>query len=210
MSRIRIVALAAVLSCTALLLAQPASVSAAPKPFESLVQRLADEIDGYWSGDSFFWPSSYVYASPRVELFDVSIDACGATLPPREGSLYCARNETIYLDGASLRAFQATGGDVAVGVVMAYHWGHHVQQAFGLSQADAPSRPGELSTVVWQRQAACLAGVWGRAFVDDGGAAPAELNSAVARLYSDDSQGGTAFWHGYDSASISGCGVNLS
>jgi predicted metalloprotease len=113
------------------------------------------------------------YDRTRVVLFrDIIQSQCGVA-ESATGPFYCPGDRKVYLDlGFFSELSQRFGapGDFAQAYVIAHEFGHHVQQQLGLTERlQQDPRSGEQSTsVAFELQADCFAGVWGHAASQEG------------------------------------------
>ena len=112
------------------------------------------------------------YVSPNFVLFRAGTEsACGGAYS-EYGPHYCPTDQTVYLDETffdELRDRFGAEGDVAQAYVMAHEVGHHVQTLLGF----------ESSSVEFELQADCLAGVWANSVKDAGVFETGEIKEAL-------------------------------
>lgn len=164
------------------------------------------------------------YEPPRLVLFRTATQSGCGTASSQVGPHYCPLDRTIYLDETFfdelVNRFGAQGGDVAEAYVMAHEVGHHVQNELHLLRGNSISV---------ELQADCFAGMWANSIRHLEVFGPGEVEEAMdaAAAVGDDriqetvtgfstpetwthgssEQRMHAFTTGYESGSLSACGV---
>jgi len=146
---------------------------------------IVNDIQAFWTQS--FSATGKRYPVTKLVLFtDQTSSGCG-TASSATGPFYCPADQKVYLDLGffdELKSrFGAQGGDFAMAYVVAHEFGHHVQDALGitervaqLSQQD-PSQANALS-VRTELQADCLAGVWAHSAASD--LQPGDIDEALS------------------------------
>jgi predicted metalloprotease len=135
---------------------------------------IVSSVQAFWADT--FQRAGKDYPETKLVLFDQSTQSPCGPASAATGPFYCPADQKVYLDLGffdELKSrFGAKGGDFAMAYVVAHEFGHHVQNALGISQqvqqqaqAD-PSQEAALSVRV-ELQADCLAGVWAHAAAAD-------------------------------------------
>jgi predicted metalloprotease len=140
------------------------------KPQSDTDQELAyivDSVETFWATE--FSASGKQYPDTKLVLFDSSTQSACGPASAATGPFYCPADQKVYLDLGFMdelkSRFGAKGGDFAMAYVVAHEFGHHVQNALGITQKveelaqQDPSQQKPLSVGV-ELQADCLAGVW--------------------------------------------------
>jgi len=142
-------------------------------------------IQAFWAKE--FSAAGKDYPETKLVLFEDSTSSPCGPASSATGPFYCPADQKVYLDLGffdQLRSqFGAKGGDFAMAYVVAHEFGHHVQNALGISQqveqraqAD-PSIKNDLSVRV-ELQADCLAGVWAHSAAAD--REPGDIEEALS------------------------------
>jgi predicted metalloprotease len=146
---------------------------------------IVDDVQSFWAQS--FSSTGKQYPKTKLVLFsDATSSGCG-TASAATGPFYCPADQKVYLDLGFMDELQsrfgAKGGDFAMAYVIAHEFGHHVQDALGitarveqLSQQD-PSQANALS-VRTELQADCLAGVWAHSAAGD--LQPGDIDEALS------------------------------
>ena len=146
---------------------------------------IVDSIETFWAED--FRPSGKTYPETKLVLFDGSTQSACGPASSATGPFYCPTDQKVYLelgffDELKTR-FGAKGGDFAMAYVVAHEFGHHVQNALGISQRveelvqQDPSQQNDLSVRV-ELQADCLSGVWAHSAASD--VQPGDIDEALS------------------------------
>jgi predicted metalloprotease len=158
------------------------------KPQGDTDQQLAyivDNIQTFWASE--FSQAGKDYPETKLVLFDGSTQSPCGPASAATGPFYCPADQKVYLDLGFFDELQsrfgAKGGDFAMAYVVAHEFGHHVQNALGISQqveqqaqAD-PNAQNDLSVRV-ELQADCLAGVWAHGATAD--LQPGDIDEALS------------------------------
>jgi len=105
------------------------------------------------------------YRNPTLVVFadGVATGGCG-NASSAVGPFYCPADGKLYIDPSfydtMARRLRAPG-DFAQAYVIAHEVGHHVQNLFGARRMRAPGEDRNQTSVRFELQADCLAGVWG-------------------------------------------------
>jgi uncharacterized protein len=149
------------------------------------VAYIVDNIQSFWS--ETFSRSGKQYPVTKLVLFDSATQSGCGQASAATGPFYCPADQKVYLDLGFFDELQsrfgAKGGDFAMAYVIAYEFGHHVQDTVGVMEqvqqesAQDPSRQNDLS-VRTELQADCLAGVWAHADASD--LEPGDIDEALS------------------------------
>lgn len=128
--------------------------------YEALVSELTANVDDYWAkwfkGQTTRWQAPTVY--PRSEA-EVGL-RCGEETPDIEGSYYCTpENYVAFGESRQLLPLYLYLGEYAVAMVISHEFGHAVQGSLGVDHRRASFK---------ELQADCFAGVWFKAYQDEG------------------------------------------
>lgn len=163
------------------------TTTTAPRPADPLtsdVVRALTDVDAYWES------TLGQRITVDVAAFDSRIEerpTCGGVPYGRAG--YCAMksgNDKIRWDRAAFEPMERDGDDVAVAIAMAHEYGHAVQDATGLPQAEL--------------QADCLSGVFIGAKGKRYGGSP---QAAMTAVFEDDGARKAAFVKGLEGVAAS-------
>ena len=127
------------------------------------------------------------YQTIQVVTFTGSVNTACGHATSAVGPFYCPADTTVYLDldffDQLTGQLGAQGGDAAEAYVLAHEFGHHVQNALGISRRvqelaqQDPSSANDLS-VRQELQADCLAGVWAHSAAAD--LQPGDIEEAIS------------------------------
>jgi uncharacterized protein len=150
-------------------------------------------VQAFWAEE--FRAAGKDYPETKLVLFEDSTSSPCGPASSATGPFYCPADQKVYMDLGffdQLRSrFGAKGGDFAMAYVVAHEFGHHVQNALGISQQveqQAQRDPGvrnDLSVRV-ELQADCLAGVWAHSAKRDLQAGDIEEALSAAAAVGDD------------------------
>jgi predicted metalloprotease len=146
---------------------------------------IVDNIQDFWAES--FRSSGKDYPETKLVLFDTSTTSACGPASAQTGPFYCPADQKVYLDLGffdELKSrFGASGGDFAMAYVVAHEFGHHVQNALGITQRveelvqQDPSQQNALSVRV-ELQADCLAGVYAHSAAAD--VEPGDIDEALS------------------------------
>jgi predicted metalloprotease len=149
MVRFRLSCVVVVVGCLSLTLAAPAAASggsleqaARSDDIAGFVETTTEAVDRLWA--DLFALNELDYDPPSVVLIERDERTDCGKAEEGEGSFYCPRDQTVYLDVESLEALREEFGPVAAVVVVAHQWGYHVAGLTGTRLGDeALGRPGD-------------------------------------------------------------------
>jgi predicted metalloprotease len=176
------------------------------------------------------------YARATLVLFrDEVRSACGSA-DAASGPFYCPGDHKVYIDLSfydELKDRFGAAGDFAQAYVIAHEVGHHVQTLLGLDEAvrrSGGATGAASASVQLELQADCLAGVWAHSTsqrqlletgdVEEGLAAASAVGDdhiqqmsgrrvqPDAFTHGSSAQRTSAFRRGFDTGSLSGCGIS--
>ena len=133
-------------------------------PGADFVRAILGETEDVWG--AIFEQAGNTYERPKLSLFTGGVRSACGTASSAMGPFYCPRDHHVYLDRSffqEMRAHLGGGGDFADAYVIAHEVGHHVQNLLGnFARAQRGGERGaEGSSVRFELQADCFAGVWG-------------------------------------------------
>jgi len=151
----------------------PASPSATAPSADNLFQL----VDKFWEQQIRALGGRYLL--PKLVHFSEPATRCSLQAPV-SGSFYCPREQTVYLEDSFVQRLLSlgqegagnthgghdSGGDLALGYLVAHEVGHHVQAVIGttalVEQAESRSTPktARRSWTALELQADCYAGLW--------------------------------------------------
>jgi len=146
---------------------------------------VVSSVQAFWAAT--FQRAGKDYPETKLVLFDQATSSPCGQASAATGPFYCPADQKVYLELGffdELKSrFGAKGGDFAMAYVVAHEFGHHVQNALGISeqaqqqaQAD-PSQEKAISVKV-ELQADCLAGVWAHSAKSD--LEPGDIDEALS------------------------------
>ena len=154
---------------------------------------IVESVELFWAEE--FRASGKDYPETKLVLFEGSTQSACGPASSATGPFYCPADQKVYLDLGFFDELQsrfgAKGGDFALAYVVAHEFGHHVQNALGISQRveelvqQDPSRKNDLSVRI-ELQADCLAGVWAHSAASDVEAGDIEEALSAASAVGDD------------------------
>ena len=130
------------------------------------------------------------YTKAKLVLFRQATESSCGVATSQVGPHYCLIDNTIYLDETFFdemaNRFGTQVGDVAQAYVIAHEVGHHVQNSLGNLGKASPND--NISSVKFELQADCYAGIWANSIKDQGVFGPDEIREAMdaAALVGDD------------------------
>ena len=146
---------------------------------------IVDSVQTFWAEE--FRTAGKDYPETKLVLFDQSTQSTCGPASSATGPFYCPADQKVYLDLGFFDELQsrfgAKGGDFAIAYVVAHEFGHHVQNALGISQRvqelaqQNPDTANDLS-VRQELQADCLAGVWSHSAAAD--LQPGDIEEAIS------------------------------
>jgi hypothetical protein len=146
---------------------------------------IVDSVQTFWAEE--FRTADKDYPETKLVLFDQSTQSACGPASSATGPFYCPADQKVYLDLGFFDELQsrfgAQGGDFAIAYVVAHEFGHHVQNALGISQRvqelaqQNPDTANDLSVRV-ELQADCLAGVWAHSAASD--LQPGDIEEAIS------------------------------
>jgi uncharacterized protein len=146
---------------------------------------IVESIETFWGEE--FRAAGKDYPETKLVLFEQATQSACGPASSATGPFYCPADQKIYLDLGffdELKSrFGAQGGDFAMAYVVSHEYGHHVQNALGISQRvqelaqEDTSRRNDLS-VRQELQADCLAGVWAHSAASD--IQPGDIEEAIS------------------------------
>jgi predicted metalloprotease len=134
----------------------------------------ADDIDGFWEGQSE--ASGFEYVDPKDVVYYTEEEEtpCGPTIP--NNAFYCSPSHSIYLDLTFLEQQEAEVGRYAPIYILAHEWGHLIQDDLGILEG------GNFSIQV-ELQADCFAGAYTKDLEErDDRFTDTDLEAAVIQL----------------------------
>jgi uncharacterized protein len=146
---------------------------------------IVDSVEVFWAQE--FRDSGKDYPETKLVLFDRATQSECGPASSATGPFYCPADQKVYLDLGFFDQLQsrfgAQGGDFAMAYVVAHEFGHHVQNALGISQRVqqlAQENPGSANdlSVRQELQADCLAGVWAHSAAAD--LQPGDIEEAIS------------------------------
>jgi predicted metalloprotease len=158
------------------------------QPQSDIDQELAyivDSVQTYWA--EVFRTAGKDYPETKLVLFDQSTQSACGPASSATGPFYCPSDQKVYLDLGFFDQLQsrfgAKGGDFAIAYVVSHEFGHHIQNALGITQRvqelvqQNPDSANDLSVRV-ELQADCLAGVWSHSAASD--LQPGDIEEAIS------------------------------
>jgi hypothetical protein len=146
---------------------------------------IVDSVQTFWAEE--FRTAGKDYPETKLVLFDQSTQSACGPASSATGPFYCPADQKVYLDLGFFDELQsrfgAQGGDFAIAYVVAHEFGHHVQNALGISQRvqelaqQNPDTANDLSVRV-ELQADCLAAVWANSAASD--LQPGDIEEAIS------------------------------
>ena len=146
---------------------------------------IVESIETFWAEE--FRAAGKDYPETKLVLFEQATQSACGPASSATGPFYCPADQKVYLDLGffdELEArFGASGGDFAMAYVVAHEYGHHIQNALGISQRvqelaqQDPNAANDLS-VRQELQADCLAGVWAHSAASD--VQPGDIEEAIS------------------------------
>ena len=120
--------------------------------FENQMWQTTDNVDAFWA--DVFADRGIDYRAPNYQLvtFPIQLEDCGLGPTEETGPMYCALEETIYLDMDQLQDFLYQIGQSEIDLLIGHEVGHHVQTTLQLNDI--------VDGVENESQAECLAGAW--------------------------------------------------
>ena len=146
---------------------------------------IVDSVQTFWAGE--FQRAGKDYPETKLVLFDQATQSSCGPASSATGPFYCPADQKVYLDLGFFDELQsrfgAQGGDFAMAYVVAHEFGHHVQNALGISQrvqelAQQDQNSANDLSVRQELQADCLAGVW--AHSDAADLEPGDIEEAIS------------------------------
>jgi predicted metalloprotease len=152
---------------------------------EGWVTFVADDIQDTWT--EIFTEAGMQYPRTGVQLFNGQVESACGTATSDDGPFYCPADQQVYLDLTffdDMEDVLGAPGDFARAYVIAHEFGHHVQDAVGVTAevaAASQQRPSLANafSVRTELQADCLAGVWGYSALHQSQLEPGDLEEAM-------------------------------
>lgn len=191
--------------------------------YQVFASTVVGSTNDYWTDT--FAKNNLQYEKPTLVLFRYATQSSCGGAQSLVGPHFCPTDQKIYLDETFFDQLQSQfgggSGDVAQAYVIAHEVGHNVQNQLNLLTGD--------DSIKQELQADCFAGLWANSIKDQGVFEAGEIKEALdaAAAVGDDNiqqktegqitpetwthgsseQRMASFNAGYDSGSLSACGV---
>ena len=120
---------------------------------------VADDVDAMWT--DAFAAAELDYTSPGfVVVTELVSTDCGDVEPGFANAFYCPFDRSVYVDPVFAEELADRYGEVALALLVAHEWGHHLQQLLDIAATSVTTSLSSPTSLQAELQADCFAGVW--------------------------------------------------